>query len=43
MKSTNEFLEELTGRVNEDGGRFYERYFVGKAWSNEAGVSTKSQ
>ncbi|KAH6661767.1 hypothetical protein B0J14DRAFT_707992 [Halenospora varia] len=30
-------LEELTGRVYYDVGDFYDRYFEGKAWMNNAG------
>ena len=29
-------LEELTGRVYYDVGGFYERYFQGKSWTNNA-------
>src|SRR6266542_1742292 len=29
-------LEELTGRVHDDVGGFYERYFEGKFWTNNA-------
>ena len=29
-------LEELTGRVYYDVGGFYERYFEGKSWTNNA-------
>ena len=29
-------LEELTGRVYYDVGGFYERYFEGKSWANQA-------
>jgi hypothetical protein len=29
-------LEELTGRVYSDVGSFYERYFEGKCWTNNA-------
>jgi hypothetical protein len=34
--------EELIGRVYENVGEFYERYFKEKDWSNNAGISTKS-
>ncbi len=29
-------LEELTGRIYYDVGGFYERYFEGKSWTNNA-------
>jgi hypothetical protein len=35
-KVDQRILEELTGRVYYDVGGFYERYFEGKPWTNNA-------
>jgi hypothetical protein len=35
-KVDRRILEELTGRVHDNVGGFYERYFEGKSWTNNA-------